>query len=110
LTRASVAILMHGGHGGGRRPQALRRMHVKGLPSGTGIGARESGPAENRRRPDGAEAVQSADFLGQQGRVRRGWGFSDGVYSRNGFEQDEHKIKPVRSTISAVLLGLGDTT
>lgn len=43
---------------------------------------------------DEAGAVESADFLGQHRRTKRSWGFSNGLYTRNYFEQDEHKIKP----------------
>lgn len=39
-------------------------------------------------------AVESADFLGQKKVTKRSWGFSNGMYSRNYFEQEEHKIKP----------------
>jgi hypothetical protein len=42
---------------------------------------------------DEADAVQSADFLGQKKVIKRSWGFSQGLYSRNYYEQDEHKIK-----------------
>jgi hypothetical protein len=43
---------------------------------------------------DEAGAVDSADFLGQRKVIKRNWGFSKGVHSRNYHEQDEHKIKP----------------
>ncbi|MGA3008577.1 MAG: type IV secretory system conjugative DNA transfer family protein [Opitutaceae bacterium] len=43
---------------------------------------------------DEAGAVESADFLGQKKVIKRSWGFSNGMYSRNYFEQEEHKIKP----------------
>jgi hypothetical protein len=43
---------------------------------------------------DEAGAVESADFLGQKKVTKRSWGFSNGMYSRNYFEQEEHKIKP----------------
>jgi hypothetical protein len=43
---------------------------------------------------DEAGAVDSADFLGQRKNIKRSWGVSKGVYSRNYSEQDEHKIKP----------------
>lgn len=43
---------------------------------------------------DETGAVESADFLGQKKVTKRSWGFSNGMYSRNYFEQEEHKIKP----------------
>ena len=43
---------------------------------------------------DEAGAVDSADFLGQKQTTKRSWGFSNGLYNRNYFHQDEHKIKP----------------
>ena len=43
---------------------------------------------------DEAGAVESADFLGQRQVTKRNWGFSNGLYNRNYFHQDEHKIKP----------------
>lgn len=43
---------------------------------------------------DEADAVQSADFLGQRQVTKRNWGFSNGLYNRSYFHQDEHKIKP----------------
>jgi hypothetical protein len=43
---------------------------------------------------DEAGAVESADFLGQRKIIKRNWGFSKGVHTRNYHEQDEHKIKP----------------
>lgn len=43
---------------------------------------------------DEAGAVESADFLGQKKVIKRNWGFSNGLSSRNYSEQDEHKIKP----------------
>lgn len=43
---------------------------------------------------DEAGAVDSADFLGQRKIIKRNWGFSKGVHTRNYHEQDEHKIKP----------------
>jgi len=45
---------------------------------------------------DEADAVQSADFLGQREVTKRSWGFSNGLYSRNYFHQEEHRIKPHR--------------
>jgi len=38
--------------------------------------------------------VESADFLGQKKVTKRSWGFSNGMNSRNYFEQEEHKLKP----------------
>lgn len=46
------------------------------------------------RAADEAGAVESADFLGQRKVIKRNWGFSNGLHSRNYFEQEEHKIKP----------------
>lgn len=43
---------------------------------------------------DEAGAVDNADFLGQRKIIKKNWGFSKGVYTRNYHEQDEHKIKP----------------
>ncbi len=43
---------------------------------------------------DEAGAVDSADFLGQRKIIKHNWGFSSGHYTRNYFEQDEHKLKP----------------
>lgn len=43
---------------------------------------------------DESGAVESADFLGQKKVIKRNWGFSNGLSSRNYSEQDEHKIKP----------------
>lgn len=43
---------------------------------------------------DEAGAVESADFLGQKKVRKQSWGFSNGMYSRNYFEQEEHKLKP----------------
>lgn len=41
---------------------------------------------------DGAQ--ESADFLGQKKVTKRSWGFSNGMTTRNYYEQEEHKIKP----------------
>jgi hypothetical protein len=38
-------------------------------------------------------AVDSADFLGQKKVTKRSWGYSNGMMSRNYYEQEEHKIK-----------------
>jgi Type IV secretion-system coupling protein DNA-binding domain len=43
---------------------------------------------------DEADAVQSADFLGQRQVTKRTWGFASGHHNRNYHHQDEHKIKP----------------
>jgi hypothetical protein len=43
---------------------------------------------------DETGAEESADFLGQKKVTKQSWGFSNGMYSRNYFEQEEHKIKP----------------
>jgi hypothetical protein len=43
---------------------------------------------------DETGAVESADFLGQKKVRKQSWGFSNGMRSRNYFEQEEHKIKP----------------
>jgi type IV secretory pathway TraG/TraD family ATPase VirD4 len=42
---------------------------------------------------DEADAVQSADFLGQRQVTKRTWGFASGHHNRNYHHQDEHKIK-----------------
>jgi hypothetical protein len=39
-------------------------------------------------------AVESADFLGKKGVVKKSWGYTGGSRSRNYSEQEEHKIKP----------------
>lgn len=39
-------------------------------------------------------ALESADFLGKQGVIKKSWGYSGGKMSRNFSEQEEHKIKP----------------
>jgi hypothetical protein len=38
-------------------------------------------------------AVDSADFLGQKKVTKRSWGYSNGMMTRNYYEQEEHKIK-----------------
>lgn len=43
---------------------------------------------------DEADAVQSADFLGQRQMTKQTWGFANGQYNRNYHHEDEHKIKP----------------
>lgn len=43
---------------------------------------------------DEAGAIDSADFLGQKKATKRSWGYSNGMITRNYYEQDEHKIKP----------------
>jgi hypothetical protein len=43
---------------------------------------------------DETGAVESADFLGQKKVRKQSWGFSNGMQSRNYFEQEEHKMKP----------------
>jgi hypothetical protein len=43
---------------------------------------------------DEAGAIESADFLGQRKVIKKSWGVSKGIYTRNYSEQDEYKIKP----------------
>jgi len=38
-------------------------------------------------------AVDCADFLGQKKVTKRSWGYSNGMMTRNYYEQEEHKIK-----------------
>jgi hypothetical protein len=38
-------------------------------------------------------AVDRADFLKQKKVTKRSWGYSNGMMTRNYYEQEEHKIK-----------------
>jgi hypothetical protein len=38
-------------------------------------------------------AIDSADFLGQKKVTKRSWGYSNGMMTRNYYDQEEHKIK-----------------
>jgi hypothetical protein len=43
---------------------------------------------------DEAGAVESADFHNQRKVTKRSWGHSNGMMTRNYYEQEEHEIKP----------------